>query len=88
MQFGRLHAIALSVFGLFLMLAQAWISLVPHTDTASSASQSPTPHEADNTGAIIHLLPGALGLVCVAGGIVFYMRQRGRPQEVPVQPIR
>ena len=89
MQFGRLHGIALFVFGVFLLLAQAWISLSQHsaTPTAPPASQSAAPQDSSREP-IIHLLPGILGIICVAGGFVFYLRERDKPTDVPVHPIR
>jgi len=89
MQFGRLHAIALFVFGVFLLLAQAWISLASNdaTPAASSAVQS-APSQSSDRESIIHLLPGILGSLCVVGGFVFYLRERDRPTDVPVHPIR
>ena len=86
MQFGRLHGIALLVFGVFLLLAQAWISLSA-TSSVPPASQSAAP-QASNRESIIHLLPGILGIICLAGGFVFYLREREKPTDLPVHPIR
>src|SRR6266852_7468438 len=57
MQFGRLHAIALLVFGVFLLLAQAWISLASNdaTPAAPPAAQS-APFQSSDRESIIHLL--------------------------------
>ena len=88
MQFGRLHGIALLVFGVFLLLAQAWISLGSHSTTpAQPAPPTTAPSSADRES-VIHLLPGLLGAICVAGGFIFYVREKDKPADVPVHPIR
>ncbi len=89
MQFGKLHAIALVVFGLVLLVAQALISLVPHQPVPVPASAvSTSDSQSTDRESVIRMLPGILGVLCVAGGVVFYAKESGHNTEVPVHPIR
>lgn len=90
MQFGKWHGIALLVLGLFLLVAQVWISF----DQQASNSQEPVAVQAPDNGStrdhesLVRFLAGGLGILCVLGGGVLFIKERHQPADVPVHPIR
>jgi hypothetical protein len=90
MQFGRFHGIALAVLGIMLLAAQFWIYIEPDTPDVNlqTEPQPSQPKKGKDPVSVLRHLSGIIGVVCVVGGYVIYVRDRNRPSDVPVHPIR
>ena len=94
MQFGRFHGALLIVLGLLLLGAELWIYAAPHS---TRPDQLPAPSSPINGNpvvpapdhlSLIQIFPGILGVFCLAAGAGIYIRDRNKPADVPVHPIR